>query len=91
MIHLDGNITPNTMLREMMNKVQSKHTVSSRIARKASGKGKHVPNEILDSELMQLARASRAHDWLRDPDQDIYSLKDGKPAQWPSKHTNGAV
>jgi hypothetical protein len=86
-----GNIIPNAMLHTMMNKVRSKHTATSRISRKASGKAERVPNEILDSDLTQLARASRAHDWLRDSGQDIYSLKDGKPAQWPSKHTNGAV
>ncbi|HET6402716.1 MAG TPA: hypothetical protein VFH95_15130 [Candidatus Kapabacteria bacterium] len=74
----------------MMNKVQSKHS-TSRIVRKTAGKEKQVHKEISDRELTQLAKTSHAHDWLRDSDQDIYSLQDGKPARWPSKHTNGAV
>jgi hypothetical protein len=79
------------MLVKMMNKVQAKHTPASRISRRASSKGERKHEEISDRELTQLASASRAHEWLRDPEQDIYSLKDGKPAQWPSKRTNGAA
>ena len=75
------------MLSFIMNKVQTKRA-TSRITREASGKAHRSQEGISDSELVQLAKAGHAHDWLRDPAEDIYTLKDGMPAQWPTKHTN---
>ena len=71
-----------------MNKVRPKHPATARISRKDSGKTERRPQEISDRELLRLAKASRAHEWLRDPAEDIYTMNDGKPAAWP-KHTNG--
>ena len=74
-----------------MNKVQAKRTPVTRVTRRAPGQTQRSHEEISDRELTQLAKASCAHEWLRDPEQDVYSRKDGKPAQWPPKHTNGAA
>ncbi|MFI5201836.1 MAG: hypothetical protein ACHQNE_05585 [Candidatus Kapaibacterium sp.] len=66
-----------------MNRVRSKRAATTRISRKPSGKAAGPREEISDSELLRLAKASRAHEWLRDPAEDIYTLNDGKPASWP--------
>jgi hypothetical protein len=74
-----------------MNKVQTKRATTSRIRRKASANPELHHGAISNRDLTQLAKASHAHDWLRDPAEDIYTLNDGKPAAWPARHTNGAV
>jgi hypothetical protein len=71
-----------------MNKVRSKRPATTRIGRKAPGKTARPQEEISDRELTRLATSSRAHEWLRDPAEDIYTLSDGTPASWP-KRTNG--
>ncbi|HEY3875872.1 MAG TPA: hypothetical protein VGM92_10370 [Candidatus Kapabacteria bacterium] len=73
-----------------MNKVRSKRTPTPRIARQAPRKTERQQKEISDAELLRLAKASRAHEWLRDPAEDIYTLNDGKPASWPKPTTEGA-
>ncbi len=70
-----------------MNKVRSKRAAAPRIARQTPRKTQRQQNEISDTELLGLAKASRAQEWLRDPAEDIYTLNDGKPASWP-KPTN---
>jgi hypothetical protein len=46
---------------------------------------------IPDNELIVLAQKSGALDWLENPSEDIYTLKDGKPASWPAKRTTGVA
>ena len=46
---------------------------------------------ISDDELIALAEISGSLDWLENPAEDIYTLKDGKPASWPKKRTKGAA
>jgi hypothetical protein len=43
------------------------------------------------NELAHAAMESGSFDWLREPSEDIYSIKDGKEASWPAKRTNGAA
>jgi hypothetical protein len=74
-----------------MNKVKPKSGIASRITRKPTDNPERHEGAIADSDLTKLASASRAHDWLRDADQDIYTLSDGKTALWPARHTNGAA
>ncbi|MDP4200223.1 MAG: hypothetical protein Q8922_09065 [Bacteroidota bacterium] len=57
-------------------------------SRKASAPQKRTPS---DRELIALAAASKAHKWLEDPSEDIYSLNDGHTASWPKKPINGAA
>ncbi len=74
-----------------MNKVQSKRADTSRISRKTSANPELHHGAISNSDLTQLAKTSEAHDWLRDSAEDIYTLKDGKPAAWPARHINEAA
>ena len=48
----------------------------------------HAPSA---EELSALAQKSGAFDFLNDPAEDIYTIKDGKPAQWPTKHIRAAA
>lgn len=71
-----------------MYKVQSKRTNCSRISRRTPGKTDRGKAEISNRERTQLAKASRTHDWLRNPEEDIYTVNDGKAATWAMTHTN---
>ena len=65
-----------------MNKVKPKRADTARISRKTSREEVRTHGAISNSDLARIAKASKAHDWLRDPAEDIYNLNDGKPASW---------
>ena len=39
-------------------------------------------DDISSEELIQLVTDSSSFDWLDAPEEDVYSLTDGKAAQW---------
>jgi hypothetical protein len=55
------------------------------IARRNLQKLKILTDDISTEELTQLVMDSGSFDWLDAPEEDIYSIEDGKPVQWPSR------
>ena len=55
------------------------------IARRNLRKLKILTDDISTEELTQLVMDSGSFDWLDAPEEDIYSIEDGKPVQWPSR------
>ena len=63
-----------------MDKVRSKRTPDR--TKQKTAKARTPKREIAKDDLARLAKASRAHEWLREPDEDIYDMNDGKPASF---------
>lgn len=55
------------------------------IARRNLRKLKILTDDISTEELTQLVMDSGSFDWLDAPEEDIYSIEDCKPVQWPSR------
>jgi hypothetical protein len=54
------------------------------LARRSLHKLRVTTDDISTTELMQLVTDSGGFDWLDAPEEDVYSIKDGKAVRWPS-------
>ena len=52
------------------------------LARRAGQEPPIQTDDISSEELIQLATDSGSFDWLDAPEEDIYTLTDGKAVQW---------
>lgn len=42
-------------------------------------------DDISIEELTQLIEESGSFDWMNSEDEDVYSVSDGEPVEWPEK------
>lgn len=47
-----------------------------------STKTEETEDDIPVDALLQVAQAGGAFDFLNDPEEDIYTMEDGKPVEW---------
>ena len=55
------------------------------IAKRNLQKLQVLTNDISTKELTQLVMDSGSFDWLDAPEEDVYTIEDGKTVQWPSQ------
>jgi hypothetical protein len=44
-----------------------------------------LTDDVSTEELTKLVMDSGSFDWLDSPEEDVYSIEDGKAVQWPSQ------
>jgi hypothetical protein len=54
------------------------------LARRSLRKLHVLTEDISPEELAQLVAASGSFDWLEAPEEDVYSIEDGKAVRWPT-------
>jgi len=77
----------NQLLEKMTPQEQSEVEIFAAfvIAHRNIQKPLVLTDDISSQELMQLVESSGSFDWLDAEEEDVYSLEDGKPVQWPNK------
>lgn len=55
------------------------------LARRKVRKRRICTDDISTQELMRLVEESGSFSWLSAKEEDVYSVKDGEPVQWPTE------
>jgi hypothetical protein len=50
-----------------------------------------LTDDVSTQELMSLVAHAGSFDWLENSEEDIYSLNDGEPVQWPHDKSDEEV
>lgn len=55
------------------------------LARRKLARRRVETDEITTEELMRLVQEAGSFDWLDSDSEDVYSVHDGEPVEWPDR------